>query len=270
PRPPPALGTHHRGDAGSASRRAVSGDGHFLPPGSRSGRWAGGLAPPHTALHCDCRARAERRRGPILAGAGGRRRGRWRRSVAGQFLYLRRPGGARLCRRLRPCRRRIAVPAFPPPRAGLNPACAIGRTSRRTAMPVIDVQVHPFDRNHPGRPWASRSHGLGSATGEEMVAAMNSVGVDGAIMVSSFSAYEYDPSYALEVYNTYPDKFRVVTPVAATNPAIDDVVAKWAATPGARGIRIRMRDGLPMDADHPGLHRAFAAAAKHGLPVNLL
>ena len=30
---------------------------------------------------------------------------------------------------------------------------------------------------------------------------MDSVGVDGAIMVSSFSAYEYDPSYALEVYN---------------------------------------------------------------------
>ena len=27
-------------------------------------------------------------------------------------------------------------------------------------MPVIDVQVHPFDRNHPGRPWASPSHGL--------------------------------------------------------------------------------------------------------------
>ena len=137
-------------------------------------------------------------------------------------------------------------------------------------MPVIDVQVHPFDRNHPGRPWASPSHGLDSATGEEMVAAMNSVGVDGAIMVSSFSAYEYDPSYALEVYNTYPDKFRVVTPVDATDPAIDDVVAKWAVTPGARGIRIRMRDGLPMDADHPGLNRAFAAAAKHGLPVNLL
>ena len=65
-------------------------------------------------------------------------------------------------------------------------------------MPVIDVQVHPFDRNHPGRPWASPSHGLDAATGEEMVAAMASVGVDGAIMVSSFSAYEYDPSYALE------------------------------------------------------------------------
>ena len=61
-----------------------------------------------------------------------------------------------------------------------------------------------------------------------------------------------------------------MTPVDATDPAIDDVVAKWAVTPGARGIRIRMREGLPMDADHPGLNRAFAAAAKHGLPVNLL
>ena len=30
-------------------------------------------------------------------------------------------------------------------------------------MPVIDVQVHPFARNHPGRPWASPSHGLDSA-----------------------------------------------------------------------------------------------------------
>src|SRR5439155_22616511 len=101
----------------------------------------------------------------------------------------------------------------------------MGRTSRRIAVPVIDVQVHPFDRNHPSRPWASPSHGLDSATGEEMGAAMNSGGGDGATMVSSFSAYEYDPSHAPEVYNTYPDKFRVVTPVDATNPPVDDVLA---------------------------------------------
>src|SRR5437899_11438852 len=99
-------------------------------------------------------------------------------------------------------------------------------------MPVIDVQVHPFDRNHPGRPWASPSHGLDSAPGEEMIAAMNSAGVDGAIMVSSFSAYEYDPSYALEVYNAYPDKLRVGTPADPTDPAIDDGAAPRAGTPG--------------------------------------
>jgi len=137
-------------------------------------------------------------------------------------------------------------------------------------MPIIDVQVHPFDRDHPGRPWAGPSHGLKSATGAEMVAAMNAVGVDAAIMVSSFSAYRYDPSYALEVYRTYPDRFRIVTPVDATDPAIDDIVAGWAATEGARGIRIILREGMPIAPDHPGLSRALNAAARHGLPVNLL
>lgn len=137
-------------------------------------------------------------------------------------------------------------------------------------MRVIDVQVHPYDRNHPGRPWAAPSHGLDSATGAEMIAAMDRVGVDAAVMVSSFNAYRFDPSYALEVYNTYPDRFRVVTPVDPTDSAIEDVIVRWAATAGARGIRILLREGMPTDPDHPGLVRAFTAAARHGLPVNVL
>ena len=137
-------------------------------------------------------------------------------------------------------------------------------------MPIIDVQVHPYERDHPGRPWAGSAHGLESASGEEMVAAMDSVGVDGAIMVSSFNLYRYDPSYALSVYAAYPDRFRVVTPVDATDPNIDEVVARWAATKGAVGIRIILRDGMPMDPTDPGLARAFAAAARHSLPVNFL
>ena len=102
-----------------------------------------GLALPDTTLHRDCRACAERRRWPILA--DGRRRGRRRRSVAGQFLHLRRPGGSRLCRRLRPCRRRIAVPAIPPPRAGLNPA-RYGRicTGADSGRISLEVRKQPY------------------------------------------------------------------------------------------------------------------------------
>ncbi len=137
-------------------------------------------------------------------------------------------------------------------------------------MRVIDVQVHPYERNHPGRPWQGDAHGLPSASGAEMIAAMDSVGVDAAIMVSSYNLYKTDPSYALEVYNTWPDRFRVVTPVDTTDPAIDDVVARWAATKGAVGIRVLLREGMPMDPDHPGLKRTFAAAARHNLPVNFL
>ena len=137
-------------------------------------------------------------------------------------------------------------------------------------MPVIDVQVHPYERDHPARPWAGSAHGLESATGDEMVAAMDSVGVDAAVLVSSFNVYRYDPSHALSVHAAYPERFRVVTPVDAADPGIDDVVAKWAATKGAVGIRIILRDGMPMDPGDPGLRRAFAAAARHALPVNFL
>src|SRR5436189_395694 len=67
-------------------------------------------------------------------------------------------------------------------------------------MPTIDAQVHAYERNHPGRPWAGVLHGPAEVTGEQMVAAMDAVGVDGAVLVSPFTMYGYDASYALEVY----------------------------------------------------------------------
>ena len=137
-------------------------------------------------------------------------------------------------------------------------------------MSIIDVQVHAYERNYPGRPWAGHLHGPDSATGQEMVAAMDAVGVDAAIIVSTFNLYRHDPSYALEVYNTYPERFRVVVPVDPTDPAMDSIVADWAKTKGAVGIRIMLRDELLSDPADPRLNRAFAAAGRNGLPVNFL
>lgn len=137
-------------------------------------------------------------------------------------------------------------------------------------MRVIDVQVHAYERNHPGRPWAGHLHGPQSANGPEMVAAMDAVGVDAAVIVSSFNLYRLDPSYALAVQAVWPDRFRVVTPVDVTDPAIEEFVAEWAKTPGARGIRIMLRDELLSDPADPRMRRTFAAAGRHGLPVNFL
>ena len=137
-------------------------------------------------------------------------------------------------------------------------------------MRVIDVQVHAYEHNHPGRPWVGELHGPESANGAEMTAAMDAVGVDGAIIVSTFNLYRFDPSYALSVHATYPDRFRVVTPIDVTNPAIDEVVAEWAKTKGAVGVRIMLREELPSDPADPGVNRGFAAAGKYGLPVNFL
>jgi L-fuconolactonase len=137
-------------------------------------------------------------------------------------------------------------------------------------MSIIDVQVHAYDRNHPGRPWLERITGPDHVTGAEMVAAMDAVKVDGAILVSPYTVYGYDPSYAVECYAAQPGKFGLVAPIDTNDPASAEIVADWAATKGAVGIRVVMSRAATKDADDPGLNRTLAAAAKHGLPVNVL
>src|SRR5262249_47176577 len=103
-------------------------------------------------------------------------------------------------------------------------------------MPVIDSQVHAYERNHPGRPWQGTLVGPDHVTGDEMVAAMDAVGVDGAVLVSPFSMYRFDASYALEVRTAHPGRFGLVKPVDPTDPAVADTIARWKATPGTIGI----------------------------------
>ena len=126
-------------------------------------------------------------------------------------------------------------------------------------MAVIDVQVHAYEGNHPGRPWAGHLHGPASATGEEMVAAMDAVGVDAAIIVSTFNLYRYDPSYALEVYAKYPERFRVIKPIDPANPAVDDVPGGLGQNEGSsRGQAdvARRADFRPYrPAPQPGVRR---------------
>jgi L-fuconolactonase len=138
-------------------------------------------------------------------------------------------------------------------------------------MLTIDAQVHAYERNHPGRPWAGVLHGPLEVTGKDMVAAMDAVGVDGAVLVSPFSMYRYDASYALEVYAAHPGRFGLVKPVDPADPAVANTIADWAAIDGTVGIRIMLnREGVSTDPADPGLNRVLAAAARHSLPVNLM
>jgi L-fuconolactonase len=136
-------------------------------------------------------------------------------------------------------------------------------------MPTLDSQVHAYERNHPGRPWVGTLTGPAEVTGDQMVAAMDAVGVDGAILVSPYSMYRYNASYALEVFAAHPRRFRLVKPVDPTNPAVLDTIATWAATTGTVGIRIFLRDNDSTDPADPAINRVLAAAAQHSLPVNV-
>ena len=137
-------------------------------------------------------------------------------------------------------------------------------------MVIIDAQVHAYERNHPGRPWAAVLPGPPEVTGDDMVKAMDAVGVDGALLVSPFTMYRYDASYALEVYAAHPGRFGLIKPVDPTDPAVAETIADWAGTDGAVGIRLMLNRDVSTDPADPGINRVLAAAARHALPVNLL
>lgn len=137
-------------------------------------------------------------------------------------------------------------------------------------MPIIDSQVHAYEANTPKRPWATVPNWPPHVTGDEMVAAMDKVGVDGAIFISSFSMYRYDGSYAEEVARAHPGRMAIVKPVDPDDKAVADVIAKWKKTQGAVGIRIFLREEEKRAADDPGFDRICKAAVQYDLPLNFL
>ena len=137
-------------------------------------------------------------------------------------------------------------------------------------MPIFDSQVHAYEANTPKRPWHSVPNWPPHVTGDEMVAAMDKVGVDGAIFISAFSLYQYDASYAVEVQRAHPNRMAIVKPVDPDDPKVADVIADWKKTPGAVGVRIFLRDENPRPPTDPGFDRILKAAVQHDMPVNFL
>jgi predicted TIM-barrel fold metal-dependent hydrolase len=136
-------------------------------------------------------------------------------------------------------------------------------------MLILDAQVHTYERDRPERPWRNTSlAGPPEVTGDTMVAAMDDVGVDGAILVSPFNTYGYDGSYALEVRAAHAGRFGLVVPMDPNDPAVAEHIADWAAKDGTVGIRL-LHYSMPEDAAHPGIGRALTAAAQHGMVVNI-
>lgn len=134
---------------------------------------------------------------------------------------------------------------------------------------IIDAQVHAYEADHPGRPWAAVLTGPPSANGEEMVAAMDAVGVDGAILVSAYTMYRYDPSFALAVHAKHPGRFGLITPFDAADPAVSDKISDWAARDGTVGIRLLLAHGISDEAGEAGIARLLDAAKRHDVPVNV-
>ena len=137
-------------------------------------------------------------------------------------------------------------------------------------MRVIDAQVHTYERNHKARPWIGELTGPEEVTGDNMVEEMDRVGVDGAILVSPWSMYRYDASYAVDVFKKFPNKFRLVKPVDPNDCDVSEIIQEWAKTRGAVAVRLMMAYADPGNISDVGLDRVMETASRCNFPVNLL
>jgi L-fuconolactonase len=135
---------------------------------------------------------------------------------------------------------------------------------------IIDSQIHAYEANTPKRPWHNVPNWPASATGDEQVAAMDRLGIDGAIFISAFSMYQYDPSYAVEVQKKHPGRFGIVRPVNPDDPAVLEHIAEWKKQPGAVGIRVIVTGEPGRTPSDQGLDKVLKEAVKRDFPVNIL
>ena len=137
-------------------------------------------------------------------------------------------------------------------------------------MPTIDVQVHCYERNHPGRPWVSVLAGPPEVTGADMIKAMDEVGVDGALLISVFAMYRWDASYAVAVHKQFPNRFALIKPVNPNDPKVGETIEEWAKMDGTVAVRIMMNPDVSTDPADPGINKVLSTAGKCDLPVNLM
>jgi predicted TIM-barrel fold metal-dependent hydrolase len=102
-----------------------------------------------------------------------------------------------------------------------------------------------------------------------MVAAMDAVGVDGAILVSPWGDYRTDTTFAEGVYREYPNRFRLVAPISPAADNIGPRLRDWAVTPGAAGVRLLFLRDHFFEASHPGVVATITGATELGMPINI-
>jgi L-fuconolactonase len=135
---------------------------------------------------------------------------------------------------------------------------------------IIDSQIHAYEANTPKRPWRTVPNWPPSANGDEQVAAQDKLGIDGAILISAFSIYGYDSSYAVEVQRKHPGRFALVKPVNPDDPAVLETIAEWKKQPGAVGIRVITTKEPGRNPSDEGLDRVLREAVRRDFPVNIL
>lgn len=139
----------------------------------------------------------------------------------------------------------------------------LGRTKEDGV--IVDTHVHPLSDDParypelppPGPDWY---RGL-RLTADECLEQMATAGVDQTVLVSAYSVYAYDNSYAADAAAQHPDRFVGVCRIDSLAPDAPEVLSSWVERRGMRGVRLGTADAR----GYPACERA----RQLGIPVSI-
>jgi len=141
-------------------------------------------------------------------------------------------------------------------------------------MLVTDAQIHLWEIERPDRPWPkdgrSTPHLPDGFTAEQMLAEMDAVGVDRAVIVPPSWIGETN-AYALEASAQYPTRFAVMGRFDSEDPAFLAQLPTWLQQPHMLGIRITFNTPhFVAGLDEGIFDPLFAGCEQYSIPLMAL
>lgn len=136
----------------------------------------------------------------------------------------------------------------------------------------IDTQAHVVSADRDAYPLnppdidtmgtaASRWFDAPALAVEDLLQRMDAAGIDRAVLVQAFSAYQYDNSYTADAAAAYPDRLASSCIIDLERDATN-MVRHWIGERGARAIRCFLRNAAPDWLSRPGSDNVFNEIAR--------
>ena len=136
---------------------------------------------------------------------------------------------------------------------------------------IIDTHVHivaPDQHRYPRKLAPGNSDWVIDMPGETMRDLMGEAGIDRAMLVQAYTAYQYDNDYVADVAMMYPERFVSVCIVDPTRSDAPDQLAYWVNERGVRGLRLfPAAEREAQWLDEPSTFPLWERAAELDIPV---
>lgn len=143
------------------------------------------------------------------------------------------------------------------------------KSIREDSLLIVDTHVHVVSGDRMRYSILSDAPDWPVTEADPLIAEMDRLGINHAILVQTFFTYGVDNGYMIDCAKRYPDRFQTVCVIDQTRPDAADVLSDLVENRGVRGLRL-MPKGHPAGVlTAPETFPVWRRAAELKIPVTI-